>query len=182
MAVGIQRLTLEEFERVTELPDNAGRLFEFVGGEVIEVVSNQRSSALAARILIAVGTFVQSKNLGFVTGADGGYALAGERYIPDVAFVSKTRQTQFSERPYSPIPPDLAVQVLSPSNSPDEMRIKVVSYLNAGTTVWIVNPDRQRVEVYIPGQSPYTLGPGDTLSGGDVLPGFTMAVDAIFVE
>ncbi len=55
-----------------------------------------------------------------------------------------------------------------------------MSYLNASTTVWVVNPDSKRVEVYAPGKVPQTLDIGDTLDGGDVLSGFTLAVKDIF--
>lgn len=180
MAVQTRRMSLEQFEQFVELPENADRLFEYVGGEVIEVVSNQRSSAIAARLLIAVGSYVLAHDLGFVTGADGGYIVANGRFIPDVAFVSKTRQPAAVDRGYGPVPPDLAIEVLPPSNEPEDMRIKVVSYLNAGATVWVVNPDRQRIEVYIPGQIPYALDTDGVLEGVSVLPGFKLAVKDVF--
>ena len=66
--------------------------------------------------------------------------------------------------------PDLAVEVLSPTNYADEMRIKVVNYLLAGTTVWVVDPINKRVEVYIPNQSPFIVGIDGELDGGTVLP------------
>jgi len=97
-----------------------------------------------------------------------------------VAFVSAARQAEPSERAYSPIPPDLAIEVLSPSNTPREMRLKVANYLAAGTTVWIVDPDRQLVEVYAPGRAAKTVYLDETLDGGDVLPGFKLAVQDIF--
>ena len=180
MAVQTQRMTVEDFDHFAILPENTERLLEFIGGEVVEVVSNQRSSAIAAQILIFLGAYVTQHKLGFVTGADGGYSVSGERYIPDVAYVSVERQRALSDEAYSSIPPDLAVEVLSPSNEPDEIRIKVVGFLNAGTTVWVVNPNKQRIEVYVPGETPKTLGVDGTIDGGDLLPGFTLAVSAIF--
>ncbi len=105
MVAQTRRMTLEAFERFAELPENAERHFEYIGGEVIEVVSNQRSSQIAARMLIHIGMYVISEKLGVMTGADGGYAVAGGRYIPDIAFVSKPRQSEPSERVYGPIPP-----------------------------------------------------------------------------
>jgi Uma2 family endonuclease len=60
------------------------------------------------------------------------------------------------------------------------MRTKVVNYLRAKTTVWIIDPDKKRVEVYAPDKSPRTLSVSDVLDGGDVLPGFSLTVKDIF--
>jgi Uma2 family endonuclease len=183
MGVQTQRMTVEEFDRFVELPDNADRLFEYIGGEIVEVVSNQRSSAVTSDIAFFIKLYLREKAVaGFVTGADGGYVIAGERYIPDVAFVSEKRQPEPSDRAYGQVPPDLAVEVLSPSNDPGKMRLKVVNYLAVGTTVWVVDPDRKLVEVYAPGQPAQTVRLDGALDGGDVLPGFTLAVKDIFPD
>lgn len=181
MAVQTRRMTVEEFDQFIQQPENADRLFEYVGGEIIEVVSSNYSSEVAARVLIEIGIFVKNKDLGRVTGADGGYIVSGERYIPDVAFISKEKQPEPSHEAYNPTPPDLAVEVLSPSNDPGGIRIKLVNYLRAGTVVWLVDPDKKEVEVYASGQAK-KLGLDGTLDGGDVLPGFTLPVKAIFPE
>jgi Uma2 family endonuclease len=115
-----------------------------------------------------------------VTGADGGYMIAGERYIPDLAFVSKTRQTEPSDEAYSHIAPDLAVEVLSPSNSPHDMRVKVANYITVRTTVWVIDPDRKLVEVYVPGKPVKKIRVDGVLEGSEVLPGFTLPVKDIF--
>lgn len=182
MAVQAHNLTVEEFDRLIERPEYASRVFEYVGGEMIEVVSNNYSSAVAARILAHILMFVEAANLGTVTGADGGYRVAGERYIPDVAFISKARQPEPSHEAYNSHPPDLAVEVLSPGNEPDEMRIKVANYLLTGTTVWVVNPDKKRVEVFTPGQPVAKIGLRGTVDGGSVLPSFTLPVSTIFPD
>jgi Uma2 family endonuclease len=164
------------------LPENAERLFELIGGEVIEVVSNGKSSAIGAYICGVIAVFVRQHKLGFVTGADGGYYIGDERYIPDCGFVSKKRQAKPTEAAYNPIPPDLAVEVLSPSNTPDDMAIKVDNYLRAGVVVWVVNPDAQRVTVHRPDAPPKTYGINDTLDGGAMLPGFALSVKDTFAE
>lgn len=126
MAIAPRIVPVEEFDRFVLLPENAERMFEYIGGEIVEAVSSNYSSEIGARFLIVIGMFVLSNDLGRVTGADGGYQVSGERYIPDVAFVSKAKQ---------PEPPDLAVEVLLPTNDADDMRIKVVNYLRVGTVV-----------------------------------------------
>ena len=183
MAVQTQRMTVEEFDEFVGRPEHADRLFEYIGGEVVEVVSSQRSSAIAYNVGFFIKFHLRTNNIaGLVTGADGGYEVAGERYIPAVAFVSTARQSEPSGRAYSPIPPDLAVEVLSPSSTPHEMRLQVVNYLAAGTTVWIVDPDRPLVEVYAPGHPGRTVRLDGTLDGGDVLPGFRLSVQDIFAS
>ncbi len=174
--------TVEDFERFVALPENAERSFEFIGGEIVEVVSNGESSEIGALFVAMLTLFVRPRKLGRITGADGGYMIGGERYIPDAAFISIQKQPKRSRAAYNPIPPDLVVEVLSPSNSPADMRIKVVNYLRAGTAVWVVDPDLQRVEVYVPGQPPRILGVNDTLDGGAILPGFELVVKDIFSE
>ena len=173
-------LTVEEFDRLAGLPENADRQLEYVGGRVIEVVSNNLSSEIAAFILIEIGMYVKSRDLGWISGADGGYVIAGERYIPDVAFMSKARQAKPSREAYNRTPPDLAVEVLSPANDSSEMRIKVVNYLRAGATVWVADPDKKRVEIFSPNKQPKTVGVKDVLDGGDVLPEFSLKVADIF--
>ncbi len=180
MTLQRQQLTVEAFEHFTELPENAERLFEFVGGEIVEVPSNPYSSYIASRINRRVATFVEDNDLGFVTGEAGGYRVFGERYAPDVAFISKARQPELPHEGYNPNPPDLAVEVVSPTDSEKRLSIKVGNYLAAETTVWVVYPLDKEVVVYKPGQPPQIVT--DVLDGGEVLPGFTLALKDVFGE
>lgn len=126
MGLQPQHMTVEEFDRFVLLPENADRLFEYIGGAVVERGSNQRSSSIGYWIGVFIGMYLLQHDVGKVaTGADGGYMIAGERYIPDIAFVSKSRQSEPTEDAYSTITPDLVVEVLSPSNSAHDMRVKV---------------------------------------------------------
>ncbi|HEX3054121.1 MAG TPA: hypothetical protein VHP83_25935, partial [Aggregatilineaceae bacterium] len=79
MAVQSKRYTVEEFDELVMLPENADKLLEYVGGEIVEVVSNNYSSKIAMRIGARLVLFVEEKGLGHVTGADGGYKVLGER-------------------------------------------------------------------------------------------------------
>lgn len=175
-------MTAEAFEQYAALPENAARPLELLEGEVIEVVSDYDASEVAATILAFILLHVRTHRLGRVTGADGGYVVGDDHFIPDVAYISSARYRKGSSPAWCPVAPDLAVEVLSPGNSDSEMRLKTASYLYAGTTVWIVDPERKRVEVYTPGKPPFTAGLQDTLSGGEVLPGFTLTVKDVFPE
>ena len=178
--VQTRRTTLEDFLRFISLPENDDRRFEYIEGEIVEVVTNNYCSLVAARILIKVGTYVERENLGYITGADGGYQVGDHRFLPDVGFISRQRQPEPCYEAFNPNPPDLAVEVLSPTDKPKKVRAKLSNYTAAGTVVWLIDPDEKEVEVYIPGQAVKTYRLDDTLDGGDVLPGFSLAVKEIF--
>jgi Uma2 family endonuclease len=174
-------MTPEQFDAWMMRPENADKAYEFIAGEIVEkMVSNQRSSQIGTRIAVFLGMYLLQHTLGRLTGEQGGYIVNGERYIPDVGYMSYARQPIDNDDAYNPLAPDLAVEVLSPTDTAREMRIKVVSYLAAGTVVWVVSPDDETIEIYVPGEKGRVLGIDDTLDGGTVLPGFSMAVKEIF--
>jgi Uma2 family endonuclease len=119
---------------------------------------------------------------GHVTGEQGGYMVAGERYAPDAAFLSKEKQPTLAREGYNPIPLDLAIEVISPTDSERNIAIKVANYLAVGTVVWVMRPEVKEVEVFVPNQPVQVLTVDDVLDGGEVLPGFTLAVKALFPE
>ncbi|HVU10935.1 MAG TPA: Uma2 family endonuclease, partial [Phototrophicaceae bacterium] len=148
----IQKMTVEAFDAFTELPENADKLFEFIGGEVVEVPSNAFTSKISIKFAIRIGFFVEEHDLGHTTGEAGGYMVFGERYAPDVAFISTVKQPELAQRGYNPNPPDLAVEIDFPSTyeSQRNLRIKTGNDLAVGTVVWIVYPETKQVEVYAP--------------------------------
>jgi Uma2 family endonuclease len=181
MVLRTEQITVEEFDTFVLLPENVDREFEFIGGEIYEVVSNPLSSNIGARVITFLGMYLLTNDIGRLTGADGGYRVSGERYIPDAAFISYARQPELSYSDgYNPNPPDLAVEVLSPSNDDEKMRVKIHNYQAAGTVVWLFDVEPQTIEVYLAGKPVIILGINDVLDGGDVLPGFKVAVKDIF--
>jgi Uma2 family endonuclease len=123
------------------------------------------------------------RDLGFVTGADGGFKLASKRVrLPDVGFIAKEHLSQLPGR--FEMAPDLVVEVVSPD---EDVFKKVREYIAAGTRlVWTVYPDEKTVYVFRPAEGAelrvQQFGLDDTLDGGDVLPGFTLPVREIFPE
>jgi Uma2 family endonuclease len=84
-------------------------------------------------------------------------------------------------RRFLELAPDLAVEVVSPSDSANAVHEKVLEYLSAGVQlVWVVHPIQRTVTVYSEGPVAHVLSEGDTLNGGDLLPGFSLAVADIF--
>src|SRR6185437_10703640 len=105
--------------------------------------------------------------------------------IPDVAFVSRDRLPG-GRIPSEPIPslvPDLAVEVLSESNTPKEMTRKRGEYFEAGVRLlWVVDPRKRTVAVYTKPERPLVLNESQSLDGGAVLPGFSYALASLFAE
>ncbi|MEO1291039.1 MAG: Uma2 family endonuclease, partial [Chloroflexota bacterium] len=112
--------------------------------------------------------------------ADGGYQVKDERYIPDVGFISKDRMSILEDSAYISKAPDLAVEVVSPTDSQRLLTVKIGNYLAAGTTVWVVYPDDEAIDIYTPNQSVKRLEKTDTLEGGVILPEFSLKLTKIF--
>jgi Uma2 family endonuclease len=181
----ISRVTVEEFEAFIQQPENSDRNFELIGGEIVEVPSNPFVSKIAMLIGAALIRYLSDNDIGHVTGEAGGYMVAGERYAPDVAYISYARQSELAQKGYNPNPPDLAVEVIFDPSSEEEqrkLRLKLSTYLSVGVVVWIVNPYQRRIEVHRPGHIAQNLDAHDTLDGGDLLPGFTLAIKDIFKD
>ena len=176
------RLTAAEFDEIAALPENADKRLEFIGGEIVELVSNNYSSLIAGNIIGEVKAFCKGKGLGYVTVPDGGYMVSGERYIPDMGFISKRRQPKPSHETYNSNAPDLAVEVVSPTDGAKDILDKVANYLAAGTQVWVIFPTEQQIKVYKPGQPVKTIDIEGTLDGGDVLPGLSIKASDVFAE
>ena len=99
---------------------------------------------------------------------------------PDVSFVAAGRLTSIP-RGFLRLAPDLAVEVLSPENTAADMDARMADYFAAGTRrLWVIDPDRRTVAVHAPDAPARWLGADDTLDAGDVVPGFAVAVAALF--
>jgi Uma2 family endonuclease len=171
---------------VIEIQEKEGRLCELVEGVLVEKTVGLKESRLAVFLGGLLNVFVIPRNLGIVTGPDGTLELmSGLVRIPDVAF---TNWDRFPGRrhPSTPVPllaPNLAVEVLSRSNTPREMAIKRREYFAAGVElVWEIDPEARKVEVFTSPTNATVLGPSDTLDGGAILPGFTLPCRELFAE
>jgi Uma2 family endonuclease len=174
-------LTAEEFDAFTLLPENAERLFELIAGEVVQVLSSPHSSAMSVEIAFHMKMYLhQHKVGGHVTGEAGGYVISGERYIPNLAFISKLHQADLPIQGYNPLAPDLAVEIVSPTDTEKQLRIKVANYLAAGTTIWVIYPEAKEAEIYAPGQPVRVLSGEQAIDGGAILPGFSLTLTEIF--
>lgn len=182
MAINQHRITVEQFEDFVDQSENADKLFEFIGGEIVEVPSNAYSSKIAMRIGGFIFMYLHTNDIGHLTGEHGGYKVNDDRYAPDVGFVLYTSQDELDKQGYNSVSPDLAVEVmLSDSNRENaQLTIKIGNYLAVQTTVWIVRPDTKTIEVYQAGKPVETYHNGQFVSGGDIVPNFELKLDDIF--
>jgi Uma2 family endonuclease len=162
------------------------RLCELVDGVLVEKAMGFRESALAGVILALLREFVIPRNLGIVLGPDGMLRLQpGLVRIPDVAYLSWDRfpDGRYPSIPLPDVAPDLAVEVLSDSNTRAEMDRKYREYFASGVrVVWEVEPELRTVAVYGEPEDFTVSHEDDVLDGGTVLPGFALAVRDIFAE
>ena len=163
-----------------------GKRTELVRGDLVVVApAGGRRGHVANRLGFFIGNHVLEGNLGQVLAAGTGFVLRRDPdtvRAPDVAFVAAGRLAD-GEPPsgYMELAPDLAVEVVSPNDSPAAIRDKVQDWLEAGTKlVWIVNPDTRSVAVHRPTGRIQELEDTDILSGAPALPDFAVAVRDLF--
>lgn len=180
--VATKRMTFEEFEAMP----NDGKRYELVDGELREMPpAGLQHGDVGSGLNAELRFHVRQRRLGRVFGPDTGFRIFPDRdlaYAPDVSFVTAERIATVDDyEKMGRMAPDLVVEVVSPSDRMTDVLAKVDDYLAAGVRlVWVVVPRRRQVLVYAPGQPARTLGNGDSLDGGDVLPEFRLPVAEVF--
>jgi Uma2 family endonuclease len=160
------------------------RLCELVDGVLVEKAMGYEESMLAAVIITTLSNFVHPRKLGVVAGEGGMLRLSkGLVRIPDVSFIARKRLPG-GKPPREPMPglaPNLAVEVLSKSNTEKEMSRKLDDFFGAGVElVWYVDPPTRTIKVFTSPAKFTNLKGAHTLTGGTVLPGFKAKVADIF--
>ncbi len=167
------------------LPDD-GHQYELIEGVLHRMSpAGFEHSAYGIRIATFLTVWVDERDLGVVVGADTSFVFGHDPdtvRAPDVAFVRADRLPPPGERQaYGAMVPDLAVEIVSPTDRMTAVDAKIEFYLTAGVRlVWKVEPRSRAFTVREPGRAPVVLGVVDTLDGGDVLPGFRLPVADIF--
>jgi Uma2 family endonuclease len=163
------------------------RLYELVDGTLVEKVMGFPESALACELITLLGLFLRQHDLGFLAGESGAVRLwEGLVRMPDVLFVSWEKVPRHGQIPAEPIAglaPDLAVEILSPGNTAGEMQRKLKEYFLAGVRlVWLIDPAAREVRVHTAPDQSETLTEGQTLTGGEVLPGLAIPLAQLFAR
>jgi Uma2 family endonuclease len=182
------RTTSQTFtaEDLLRMPDDGFR-YELVRGELRKMAAaGHQHGRIAINVTTPLDQYVRAHNLGVVYAAETGFKLASNPdtvRAPDVAFIRRERVEEVGDvEGYWPGAPDLVVEVISPSDAYSEVEGKILEWLEAGVRmVIVVNPRKRVITVYRSLTDITVLTEHDGLSGGDVVPGWTMPVRHVFV-
>jgi Uma2 family endonuclease len=162
------------------------RICELIDGILVEKPMATYEALLAGVLLYFIQSYLEDHDLGVVLPGDGLLRLfPGRIRAPDVSFISWKRMPnqELPDEAIASLAPDLAVEVLSPSNTEPEIEQKVQEYFQAGgKLVWAVGPDARTVEVYTSPRRSVVLTEDDTLDGRKVLPGFSLSIRKWFAR
>lgn len=174
--------TFEDLQRV----NSQGGMCELVDGTLVEKAMGWRESLIASLLCELLRQYLRIHDLGLVSGPDGFMRILRTQVRgPDVAFVSWERLPggKIPEDRVPEIVPDLAIEVLSESNTYAEMSRKRREYFQAGVRqVWMIDIEERTVAVYTEITKHEIFDETQTLGGGDILPGLEVSLDALFGE
>ena len=192
--MGMKAMTQQEFYEVTQgtlTPEKASMTlaeflendiegYEYVKGELVPMSPATRAhSKISVNVIRHLDQHVRENQLGEVH-VEATFRVGERGLKPDVSFVSSTRLDGDENKGF-PVPPDLAIEVISPTDVQARVVEKAFAYLNAGTRlVWILEPHSQTVTVYRSERDIALITYEDTLTDGDVVPGFTCPVSQLF--
>lgn len=182
MATTQTPITAEQFAEM--LPAADGAQYELIRGELIKMSpASPRHGEVCSAIGALLHVFVKPRGLGRVAVNDPGVITERDPDTvrgPDVAFWSRERLPELPDR-FTEVPPDLAVEVVSPRDTHREVVEKALHFLDHGVRlVWVVDPEDRIVMVYRSRHEVRILRETDELSGEDVLPGFSCGVSELF--
>jgi Uma2 family endonuclease len=172
-------------EAFIALPDD-GHHYEIVNGELLDMGnSGALHGYVCSLLLAALMGYILPKKLGVILDSSTAFNMKnGNRRSPDIAFFAKERLQGMVELPSGFLEgaPDLAVEVLSPGNTIEEMEDKIREYFENGSRlIWVISPNQHYVMVYRSAQEPDRLLKSiDSLDGEEVVPGFTFPVADLF--
>lgn len=172
-------------DELLALPQD-GNKREVIQGDLVVSPAGIEHEDIGVRLILALGAFVKAHKLGIVVGSSAGYWMKNRDFVsPDVSFIAKGR-LQGQKRPPKKFldgAPDLAIEVLSPSDTVEALHDKIVDYFNNGCRlVWVINPEERVALVYHSAQPDQLLRAEDRLSGEDVVPGFSLPVNELFAD
>jgi Uma2 family endonuclease len=163
-----------------------GHRYEIVNGELIDMGnSGAKHGYVCSILMILLGGYVRLHKLGAMFDSSTAFKMkSGNKRSPDVSFMAKERLQGLDDIPdgFLEGAPDLAVEILSPSNTVEEIDKKIIEYFDNGSRlVWVINPKQNYILVYRNGQEPDRLvKSNDSLDGEEIVPGFNLPVAELF--
>jgi Uma2 family endonuclease len=176
---------LHTADDLLKMPESGVR-YELVAGELRTMTPASGAHGLVVgRVFGALYQHIQGQHLGEVFPGATGFLLKRNPdtvRAPDVAFISADRLPAEGIGPgFLQLAPDLAVEVISPTDTVSELGEKVEEYIAVGVrAIWIVDPANRTVTVHEAGRAVRILRESDALEGGDVVPGFRCPVADLF--
>jgi Uma2 family endonuclease len=173
-------------EEFMALPKD-GHCYELVNGALVDMGnSGMEHGNIGAYLCGLIEFHARAQKLGVTCDSSTAFAFkSGNKRSPDISFISKSRLTGLKRLPkgYFQGSPDLAVEILSPNNTVEEIHDKIVEYFENGTRlVWVIHPDEKFVLVYHSPEPDQFLRLEENLDGEDVIPGFFLPVKELFTE
>jgi Uma2 family endonuclease len=171
-------------EDLLALPDG----YELIDGRLVEKHNGMQASVVAANTTTLLRTHVKERGLGHVFDSEAGYQIFPEQpnrvRKPDGSFIARGRLPDDRPVPgHARIPPDLALEVVSPNDLAEEVNAKVMAFLGAGVRLlWVIYPATKTIHVFRRGGGAAYLTAADELSGEDVVPGFACRVEEVFAD
>jgi Uma2 family endonuclease len=162
------------------LPHDVQRLCELIDGTLVVKAMGAPESVAAACLIMLIGRLPGIFQLAVVMGGDGHTRYFGNQVrMPDVAVILRSRlpDGKLPKEQICPVPPDLAVEVLSPGNTRKEMAKKLKTFFDSGVqVVWLADPRKRTVRIHTSPKAFTELNDDGILEGGDILPGFRLSV------
>jgi Uma2 family endonuclease len=187
MVVQEKFYTADDLWELSHLPEYADKRLELVEGAIREMApTGGEHGGVAGEAYVFIRVHVRQNNLGYCTAAESGYRLhknpRGKDTVraPDVGFVRAERLPNGLPSGYIALAPDLAVEVVSPNDTAQDIHDRVQDFLKYGTPlVWVLYPKTRTAMVHT-SEGAITLSEDDVLDGGNVLPGFRVKLSEIF--
>ena len=182
--------TVDDIWRLEGHPQRPAEKHYLIDGELMtRMAPNELHGDVAMRLGTHLFLFVEERDLGRVT-TEVGFHPPGDRLtllLPDIAFTRKSRTAQPARASYVPHMPDLAVEIISPSQTHAQARRKAEVYLRHGAAlVWLLDPREKRAEVWRRAADDALereiIGGEGELRGGDILPGFRLPLARVFTS
>ena len=170
-------MTLEEFL------ESGLEGYEYVKGELVPMPpTSGEHGRISVNLILPLGLYVRENRLGDIYVSETGFRVGERVLVPDIAFLSTERIPADLSKVF-PIPPDLAIEVVSPTDALHRVEEKAFTYLEAGTQlVWVLKPRSKTVTVYRSETDITLLTRNDTLSGEKVVEGFSCQVAELFEQ
>lgn len=163
---------------------------EVVNGQWVESeapMTGKRHGRIEAMLIFLLMSHILPRKLGRVYPGDTTFVIEGTPdniqtiRMPDVSFVAAGREDELNPDEVHYLAPDLAIEIISPSERYHEIRAKLDDYFRSGVRqVWLVYPEKKQVVIHQPDGTATTYSEQDTLSSPEVLPDFTLDIKSLF--